>query len=177
VVEQLSKRGIRIHRICAGVPGDRSLDMLVRFERDVVARRPDWLVLNCGVNDVWHGAQGRTCDQFRDSVTVMLDRARDAGISVLCTTATVIGEDLAGDANRSIEAYNDVVRTLAATRALRIADCSRAFRDALRAPGVVAGTWLTVDGVHFNDRGETTMARAILDGWMAAPEDPHKPLP
>ena len=165
VVARLAAQGVKLRPVCAGVPGNRSIDLLARFEQDVVRRRPDWIVINCGVNDVWHGAQGCTLDQFRDSLTAMLDRAHDSGISVLCSTATVIGEDVANAANQTLSAYNDAVRALARARRLRLADCNRAFAAALRAPGAVAGTWLTEDGVHFNARGESTMARAMLDGW------------
>lgn len=165
VVARLSAQGVKIRPRCAGVPGDRSIDMLARFDRDVVARRPHWVVLNCGVNDVWHGAQGCTLDQFRDSLSAMLDRAHVSGIAVLCSTATVVGEDLTSAANQALAAYNDAARDLARARRLRLADCNLAFAEALRAPGAVPGTWLTEDGVHFNPRGETTMAQAILEGW------------
>lgn len=165
VVAMLAARNVRIRPRCAGVSGNRSIDMLQRFEVDVVARRPDWLVLNCGVNDVWHGAQGCSLEQFRENVGAMLDRARLAGISVLSSTATIIGEDVASPANRMLARYNDALRELAAIRQLRLADCSLAFHRALEAPGARPGAWLTEDGVHLNARGETTMARAILAGW------------
>ena len=137
------------------------------------ARRPDWVVVNCGVSDVWHGAQGCTLGQFRDSLAAMLNRAHDSGISVLCSTTTVIGEDLANAANRTLAAYNDAVLALARTRHLRVAGCNRAFVEALRAPGAIPGTWLTEDGVHFNAHGETTMAHAVVAAWnvVAVPRD------
>ena len=168
VVARLAAQGVKVRPVCAGVPGNRSVDLLARFERDVVARRPDWVVVNCGVNDVWHGAQGCTLDQFRDSLTAMLDRAHEAGIAVLCSTATVVGEDLAGAANHKLAAYNDAVRALARARRLRLADCNGAFAEELRAPGAVPGAWLTEDGVHFNARGERAMARAVLAAWNVA---------
>lgn len=166
VVAQLAAEGVKLRPVSAGVPGNRSIDLLARFQRDVVARKPDWVVVNCGVNDVWHGSEGCTLDQFRDSVSAMLDRAHDSGIAVLCTTATVVGEDLASAANQTLAAYNDAVRAMAVARRLRLADCNRAFAQALRAAGAIPGAWLTEDGVHFNARGETTMARSILAAWQ-----------
>lgn len=166
VVAQLAARGVKLRPVCAGVPGNRSIDLLARFQHDVIARRPDWVVINCGVNDVWHGAEGCTLDQFRDSVSTMLDRAHDSGIAVLCTTATVLGEDLANAPNQTLAAYNDAVRSLARARRLHLADCNQAFAEALCAPGASPGAWLTEDGVHFNARGETTMARSVLAGWQ-----------
>lgn len=165
VVAALAARAVRIQALCAGVSGDRSIDMRARFERDVVASRPSRLVLNCGVNDVWHGARGCSLEQFRENVGAMLDCAHAAGIVALCSTATIVGEDLTSLANQTLGRYNDALRILAATRGLRLAECSRAFHEALQAPGARPGAWLTEDGVHFNARGETTMARAILAAW------------
>ena len=165
VVADFAGRRLRIRAICAGVPGDRSADMRGRFEADVVARHPDWLVLNCGVNDVWHGDAGCTLEQFRDNVAAMLDRALASGVSVRCSTATLIGEDLTSPSNRMLGHYNDELRILAGARGVGLAECSRAFHEALQTGGARAGTWLTEDGVHLNARGEATMARAMLDGW------------
>lgn len=100
----------------------------------------------------------------------MLDRARDSGIATLCSTATVIGEDVSSAANHTLASYNDAVRTLARERRLRLADCSRSFHDALRAKCTVAGGWLTEDGVPLNALGEATMARAMLAGWEVGEE-------
>ena len=173
VVARLAAHGVKVRPVCAGVSGNRSIDLLARFQPDVVARRPDWVVVNCGVNDVWHGAQGCTLEQFRDSLAAMLDRARNAGITALCSTATLIGEDLSSAANHTLGEYNDAVRALARSRRLRLAECNGAFVEALRVPGAVPGGWLTEDGVHFNARGESAMAGAVLAAWKntEAPAD------
>lgn len=165
VVAVLATRAVRIQALCAGVSGDRSIDMRARFEADVIARRPDWVVLSCGVNDVWHGPRGCTLEQFSDNVAAMLDRAHAAGIAVLCGTATIVGEDLTSPANCAVDRYNDALRDLTRERDVRLAECGQAFHDALTAPGARPGAWLTRDGVHFNARGEATMARAMLGGF------------
>src|SRR5262245_18772354 len=39
----------------AGVSGNRSSEMRERFQRDVLARKPDLVTVSVGINDVWHG--------------------------------------------------------------------------------------------------------------------------
>lgn len=36
-----------------GIGGNTILDLAVRWERDVLDRRPDWLSVIIGINDVW----------------------------------------------------------------------------------------------------------------------------
>lgn len=39
----------------AGIGGNKAPDMMKRLERDVISRKPDWVTINVGINDVWHG--------------------------------------------------------------------------------------------------------------------------
>ena len=50
----LKANGIEIKRVNAGISGHKSNQMLERLEKDVLSKKPDWLTLSCGVNDVWH---------------------------------------------------------------------------------------------------------------------------
>ena len=38
-----------------GIGGQKAPDMLARFRRDVIDKKPDLVTLSVGVNDVWHG--------------------------------------------------------------------------------------------------------------------------
>lgn len=57
-VAGLKATGIRVTVIPAGISGEKSDQMLKRLRRDVLDRKPDWMLLSCGVNDVWQGAKG-----------------------------------------------------------------------------------------------------------------------
>src|SRR5689334_13593891 len=41
-----------------GVSGDTVRDLDARWERDVIAERPDWLSIGIGINDVWRAFGG-----------------------------------------------------------------------------------------------------------------------
>ena len=53
-MEALNHEGLKLTHIPAGVGGNRSKDMLARLDASVISKDPDWMLLSCGVNDVWH---------------------------------------------------------------------------------------------------------------------------
>ena len=55
VSSALAANGVKIEVIGAGISGHKSDQMLDRLERDVLSKKPQWMTLSCGVNDVWHG--------------------------------------------------------------------------------------------------------------------------
>src|SRR3954453_162601 len=58
VISGLAANGIDAEPIPAGISGHKSNDMLARLQKDVLDKKPNWMTLSCGVNDVWHGANG-----------------------------------------------------------------------------------------------------------------------
>jgi lysophospholipase L1-like esterase len=160
-VAGLKANGIEAAAIGAGVSGHKSNDMLARLERDVLNRKPDWMTLSCGVNDVWHGARGVPLDQYKTNITAIVDKAQAAGIKVMILTATVIGEDLANPNNGKLAAYNDFLRELAREKKCLLADLNADFQQIIKA-SAKPGNVLTGDGVHMNAAGNQAMARGIL---------------
>jgi acyl-CoA thioesterase I len=63
-----------------GINGQRSDEILVRFERDVVQNGPAAVVIIAGVNDIY---QGRTVEQVTAQLQAMYARAAEAGIPVV----------------------------------------------------------------------------------------------
>src|SRR5208283_3105429 len=55
VVAGLAANGVEVVPVPAGVGGHKSNDMLARLDNDVLSKKPQWMTLSCGVNDVWHG--------------------------------------------------------------------------------------------------------------------------
>ena len=175
VTAGLQTIGVKIIPIPAGVSGNTSADMLGRLGRDVLSKKPDWLTLSCGVNDVWHGINGVALEPYKKNITAIVDQAQAAGIKVMILTSTVIGEN-DNDNNTKLIAYNDFLRKLANERNLPLADENAAFQAALKStpkrgdrPGV-----LTNDGVHPNPDGHQLMAKTIVAAFGATPDDLSK---
>ncbi len=164
VISGLEANGVKAEAIGAGVSGHTSRDMLARLDRDVIAKKPTWMTLSCGVNDVWHGEKGVALDQYKINIAQIVDKAQAAGIKVVLLTSTMIKEDQPNDLNQKLIAYNDFLKTLATDKKLPLADLNAAMQAAVLATPH-QGNLLTVDGVHMNPNGNVMMATGILKAF------------
>ncbi|MGE4301669.1 MAG: SGNH/GDSL hydrolase family protein [Victivallaceae bacterium] len=165
VLSGLAANGVKAEPVFAGISGNKSNQMLERLEADVLSKSPQWLLLSCGVNDVWHGEKGVPLPDYEKNITAIVDKARAAGVRVVILTSTMIGEDSENDNNRKLEEYNAFLRKLAEQKQCLIADLSEEMKTKVAAEvaaGRTAGTLLTVDGVHMNPLGNIMMAKVIL---------------
>jgi len=182
VIAGLEANGIKAAGIGAGISGHKSNQMLERLDHDVLGKKPDWMTLSCGVNDVWHGDKGVPLDDaqaaagkyelrqgepakgtYKANITAIVDKAQTAGVKVMLLTATVIGEELDNDNNKKLAACNNFLRALAKEKKCLLADLNAAFQQRIKAGrSAKPGRLLTSDGVHMNPDGDQLMASAIL---------------
>ena len=163
VESALADQGIKITVIPAGIGGNQSKDMLDRLERDVLSKKPTWMTLSVGVNDVWHPAQGRGIEEYKTDVTAILDRAQGAGIKVLILTATQIYLPITNAQNTKLAEYNAFLRETTKARNIPLADANAAMateQASLEKAGIKRS--LTVDGIHMNTYGNMVMAKSVL---------------
>ncbi len=165
VVDGLAANGVTVEPVPAGISGHKSNDMLGRLDRDVISKKPNWMTLSCGVNDVWHGAKGVNLDDYKKNITAILDKAAAANIKVVVTTATVIKEDLNSPENVKLSDYNAFLRTLAAERKAPLADLNAMFQERIKAANQPGKNVFTGDGVHMNPEGDKIMASGILKAF------------
>jgi lysophospholipase L1-like esterase len=182
VASGLAAHGIDVTVIPAGIGGNTSTHMLGRLEKDVLAKKPTWMTLSCGVNDVMHKAV--ELDAYKAAVTAILDRCQQAGVKVVVLTATQIGLPVTNPTNVKLDGYNTFLRETAQARDLPLADVNAAMaaeQDALAKAGVKRA--LTTDGVHMNIYGDMVMAKAVLaafgldDGQLAAAQAKWNEVP
>jgi lysophospholipase L1-like esterase len=162
----LKDTGHEIVVVPAGVSGNTSREMLARLKASVLDKKPDWMTLSCGVNDVWHGASGVDLETYKKNITSILDQCAAANIKVVILTSTMITEDQTAPNNQKLTAYNDFLRDIAKQRKLPVADLNAAEQAELAKrkaadPGA-KGNRLTIDGVHMNAYGNQMMAAGVL---------------
>lgn len=166
----LAANGVKIEIIGAGISGHKSNQMLERLDRDVLSKKPQWMTLSCGVNDVWHGNNGVSLEDYKKNITAIVDQAQAAGIKVMILTSTMIREDQATAENQKLVGYNDFLRTLAADKKCLLADLNTEMQAAITAaaqtrPATGKGNYLTTDGVHMASAGNHMMATGLLKGF------------
>ena len=183
VISGLQANGVPVTPYPAGMGGNKSNQMLERLEKDVLSKKPTWMTLSCGVNDVWAGDKGIPLDQYKVNMAAIVDQAQAAGVKVMILTATMIGEQPANPNNVKLATYNDFLRQLAKEKHCLLADV-RADVEAALNPEIKGRNQLTVDGVHMNPAGDQIMATGVLRAfgmnesqlqkarnyWIAMPE-------
>ncbi len=184
-MEALNKEGLKLTHIPAGKSGNRSKDMLARLDQSVISKDPDWMVLSCGVNDVWHFTlrlgkrtfEGVPLEDYKTNIREMIDKAQAADIKVMILTSTMIGEDPEKETNKKLIPYNDFLREIAKEKGLPLADLSVDMHAALKEIPDEEGkarmfgepnyernikNKLTTDGCHMNKLGNIMMAKGVL---------------
>ena len=185
VMAGLAANGVNAEAVPAGISGHKSNQMLARVENDVLSKKVQWMTLSCGVNDVWHGANGVPLDDadaaakpgepakpgqpergtFKKNITALVDKVSAAGVKIVMLTATVIHEKLDNAENAKIAPYNDFLRGLAKERKLGLADVNAMFQERIKAANDPAKKLLTSDGVHMNGEGNRVMALGVLQAF------------
>ena len=182
VIAGLEANGIKAEPIPAGISGHKSDQMLARLDKDVLSKKPQWMTLSCGVNDVWHGPRGVPLDDamaksatyddkvasrgtYQKNITAILDQATTAGVKPVMLTATVIQENLASKENGLLAPYNNFLRQLAKEKNVPMADLFAMFEERLKAENKPKEKVLTSDGVHMNTEGNKLMAIGVLQAF------------
>lgn len=165
VAAGLKANGVDIEVIPAGISGHKSNDMLKRLDKDVLEKKPQWMTLSCGVNDVWHGAKGVPLEDYKKNIREIVEKAAAANVKVVMLTATVIYEKLDSPENQKLEAYNAFLRELAKEKNLPTADLNAMFQERIKAANTPDKKILTSDGVHMNPEGDRVMAEGVLKAF------------
>jgi len=137
-----------------GINGQRSDQIRVRFEEDVVLKKPAIVVIIAGVNDVY---QGRSVDHVKTELSAMYKRAQEAGIKVIA--GTIIPYNTATpDQNARMHEINEWIKAQAQSDAnVRVVDTRAAVAEPGR-PDLLASS---PDGLHPDSTGYRKMAEAI----------------
>ncbi len=153
--------------INVGISGQKAEDLVTRFDHDVVQKKPQWVTLSIGINDVWHRVSKphdpKVLETYTANVAKMVDMAQAANIKVILISPTVIEEDPQSEGNKRLVAYVAAEKQIAADKKCQFVDLHQMFLDVLaKKPADVKGKWLTRDGVHMQPMGDALMALGIL---------------
>lgn len=162
----------------AGVSGDTSADLRDRL-KSVLAQNPDLLIINVGVNDVWHQffdfkanraipagdfPAGVTLADYQTNLDAIITTAQAQGIQVVLMSPTPIRET-EGSENQRLQGYITIMQTLAQTYDCEFVNLYQPFMGAIATYQNVAGPaqrLLTYDGVHANPAGNQLIAQSLL---------------
>ena len=156
--------------IGAGVGWHRIPDLRDRLERDVLARKPTIVVIQCGINDLCQSDGDTEMGQklFIMGMKDLIWRIRRARARPVLATLTVAGEKTDGtnQYDTLIEKYSELIRELGREKKCQVIELRARFMAHLEKvnPDNLPNNVLTVrDGAHLNPRGNQFLCNLILE--------------
>ncbi|HUQ67112.1 MAG TPA: GDSL-type esterase/lipase family protein [Flavitalea sp.] len=153
----------------AGIGGNKVYDLYLRLEDDVMAKKPDVVVIWVGVNDVWHKSMygtGTDPDKFEKFYTAIIKKLQGIHAQVVLCTPAAIGEktDYTNSQDGDLNQYAQIIRGIAQKNNCKLVDLRKILLDynlANNNDNQPSGI-LTSDGVHLNEKGNALVAEEML---------------
>jgi lysophospholipase L1-like esterase len=161
----------RITVVNKGVSGEQAQEMVGRFERDVIAEKPDLLIWQTGTNSALH--QG-DIERFVADVDWGLDRAREAGIDVLLMTPQFSPRF---EKVRNKTAYLHNLATIGAVNGTPVLRRYEMMRHWLDSGQMTPQEMIDSDGLHLTDRSYRCLGLAAARMVVTLATTPAKPAP
>ena len=165
----------QIRYINAGVGGNSSRQMLMRFDGDVLAHQPQWLMLSAGVVEVRRIYQMDresdrvSLDEYRKNLSMMVSSALNVGTHVILLEPTPHAQPVTdGPPEVTLQEVNDLMRKYAMTM-WQVAQDTQVgfvplFEKFLKIENRLAGqASLYADEVHLNARGELLYSQIVYE--------------
>lgn len=137
-----------------GIDGDRTIDVLNRFDIEVAARRAWAIILFIGANDLrWTDRpQSTGLTEFASQYHRLVERAVDVTPRVLCLTLLEADEAVLGHgiANQEVRQFNQAITAAAGQYHAHVLDVAQ-----LLAPSDYC------DGIHPNDAGYSKLYQTV----------------
>ena len=152
--------GVKVDWVATG--GHTVPQLLARFDKDVLPKKPTIIVIQIGCND----ARRLDKDIFRKSLEDLIDRIQKEKIQVIQCTLTSVGEKHDGKNNDDpkLEQFAEIQREIIKAKNVPYNDLRKAFVEHWKKnnPDNKGSGILTYDGNHWNDAGNKFVAEQML---------------
>jgi lysophospholipase L1-like esterase len=148
-----------------GIGGNTVRDLVMRWEEDAIAERPDWLAVKIGINDCWRFFRGRSdegvpVDEYELTLRRLIQRTRSASAArLILMQPYMIEPDLQDPMRREMDRYTAVVTALAAEFGALLVRTQEAWDAALAHSR--PSDWAE-DHIHPTAPGHAVIALAFL---------------
>jgi lysophospholipase L1-like esterase len=156
---------LRLCIVNRGVSGDTTRHLAARWQRDVIAEQPDWLVLMIGINDVWRsfGLYPQESVPLPEYEAILHDLLKQScaqtSARLILMEPYMIERDRSVLMRRQMDWYGEVVRRLAGQYEAVLVRTQAAFDHALDS--TTPKDW-SDDQIHPNSAGHAIIALALL---------------
>ncbi len=150
----------------AGIDGNTSKDLLMRWERDVVRMNPDWVSIMIGINDVWRQFDlpgmpnyAVSLEQYEKNVEQMIVSVKDNVKGIILMTPYYMEPNREDAMRAKMDEYGAVCRKLAKKHNCLFVDTQAMFDNYFKHRH---SSYLAWDRIHPNQIGATLLAREFL---------------
>lgn len=156
-----------INVVNMGVSGNTVRDLKARWEKDVVALKPDWLSIMIGINDVWRQFDTPQIpewsvqpDEYRATLAGLVRDTKPLVKGLVLITPVYWESDKTDAMAARTAEYQTICREIAEAEGVLFCD-AQAYAD--RVLACCNSNYITWDRVHPNIPGANVLAHALLD--------------
>jgi len=156
--------GIRV--INTGTSGNTVLDLQARWQEDVMDRKPDWLSIMIGTNDVWRQYDTPFIkewhvykEQYEATLRQLVNRSKPEVRHLVLMTPFYLESNEQDKMRRTMDEYGAIVKKVAEDTGAMFIDTQAAFNEVLKELYAATLAW---DRVHPTQTGHVVLARAFL---------------
>lgn len=155
---------LRIDVTNTGVSGDTTAGMLSRFHSEVIAMKPDIVLITGGTNDLWWGSE---INSILANLFAMTCQAEHYGIAPVIGLPIPVAKEIAaaqdfmgplGGYDRSIDTLDRLVELLPVRAEDNGIPCINFYHLFINESGLVVPDYFFEDGLHPNKKGHQLMA-------------------
>jgi len=158
---QIARDVTGYNTVNAGVPGDTTSDMVTRFDTDVIAESPDYVVILGGINDILTSVSLPTIE---DNLSTMITAANTASIDpVLCMLTPCNSK------TSEVSQLNSWIANYGLANHFPVVDLFTPLVDPT-TPGNLATIYNFGDDIHPNQAGHEIIAAGINEVAFNIPQ-------
>ena len=150
----------------SGISGNTSRDLLGRFDRDVVALKPDWVSICIGINDVWRQFDTPAIfdaqvmpDEYESNIEKMILAVKGRVKGIFLLSPYYMEPNREDRMRARMDEYVAVCRKLAEKHGCVFVDFQKLYEDYCQ---VRHSSYIAWDRIHPNQVGAMLMAREFL---------------
>lgn len=152
------------HLVNMGISGNTSRDLLARWDTDVNALSPDWVILCIGFNDVWRQFDSPAIPEWAVSPQEYAENLRrmaeNTKAKMIWMTPYYLESNTEDAMRKRMDEYGGIMKEIAAEKGIPCIDLQKKFERLLKYRYPAYITW---DRVHPGAVGSVVIARAFLE--------------
>lgn len=157
---------LKIRITNSGISGNKSRDLLERFDRDVISLNPDWVSICIGINDVWRHfdtpsmKEKLVCEkEYEENLEKMIIASKNIAKGVFVMSPYYIEPSESDCMRKKMDKYGQICKVLSGKYGCIFVDLQEVFTKFCNENHSSFIAW---DRVHPNMIGATLIAKAFL---------------